>query len=161
MLPWKLLKLKFYLSIKIFHQYIFHLPSFSLWAATFLLSWFGKWIHSQTAKHCVQPPYLINTGQSGRFRHIPIYSLCMQQSHTVPISCYFKWTESKHVCIINKWGWAEILLFTDNDLVFNITTGRNCTRIRQIVVAQIQRCNVTEAQLFVPAFGKFTQISIS
>lgn len=34
---------KFYMSIKIFHQYIFHLPSFSLWAATFLLPWFGKW----------------------------------------------------------------------------------------------------------------------
>ena len=34
---------KFYLSIKIFRQYIFHLPSFSLWAATVLLPWFGKW----------------------------------------------------------------------------------------------------------------------
>ena len=34
---------KFYLSIKNFHQYIFHLPSFSLWAATFLLPWLGKW----------------------------------------------------------------------------------------------------------------------
>ena len=28
---------KFYLSIKIFHQYIFHLPSFSLLDATLLL----------------------------------------------------------------------------------------------------------------------------
>ena len=33
----------FYLSIKIFHQYIFHLQSFSLWAATLLLPWFSKW----------------------------------------------------------------------------------------------------------------------
>ena len=34
---------KFYLSFKIVHQYIFHLPSFSLWPATFRLPWFGKW----------------------------------------------------------------------------------------------------------------------
>ena len=33
----------FYLSIKISYQYILHLPSFSLWAATFLLPWFSKW----------------------------------------------------------------------------------------------------------------------
>ena len=33
----------FDLSIKIFHRYIFHLPSFSVWAATFLMPWFGKW----------------------------------------------------------------------------------------------------------------------
>ena len=44
--------INFYLSVKIFHQYIFYLPSFSLWAATFLLPWFGKWlsVYSQTAK---------------------------------------------------------------------------------------------------------------
>ena len=48
---------KYYLSIKIFHQYIFHLPSFSLWAATFLLSWFGK-LHILTdCQNCVKPPY--------------------------------------------------------------------------------------------------------
>ena len=43
---------KFYLPIKIFYQYIFHLPSFSLWAATFFLPWFGKWhnLCSQPAK---------------------------------------------------------------------------------------------------------------
>ena len=32
----------FCLSIKIFHQYIFHLTSFSLWAAIFLLPWLPK-----------------------------------------------------------------------------------------------------------------------
>ena len=51
---------KFYLSIKIFHQYIqFYFPSFSFWAATFLVPCLGKWhipgahnscIYSQTAK---------------------------------------------------------------------------------------------------------------
>ena len=43
---------KFYLSIKIFPQYIFHLPSFSLWAATFLLPWFGKWHTHKLPKLC-------------------------------------------------------------------------------------------------------------
>ena len=48
---------KFYLSIKIFHQYIFHLPlSFSLWAATLLLPWFGKWHILRNCQNCVQPP---------------------------------------------------------------------------------------------------------
>ena len=47
---------KFYRSIKIFHQYIFHLPSFSLWAATFLLPWFGKWHTLTNCQNCVQPP---------------------------------------------------------------------------------------------------------
>ena len=42
----------FYLLIKIFHQYIFHLPSFSLWAATFLLPWFGKWHNHKLTKLC-------------------------------------------------------------------------------------------------------------
>ena len=41
---------KFYLSIKIFYQCIFHLPSFSLWAATFLLPWLANDTYSQTAK---------------------------------------------------------------------------------------------------------------
>ena len=43
---------KFYLSIKIFHQYIFHLPSFSSWAATFLLPSFGKWHTHKLSKLC-------------------------------------------------------------------------------------------------------------
>ena len=43
--------------IKIFHQYIFHLPSFSLWTATFLLPWFGKWHIITNCQNCVQPPY--------------------------------------------------------------------------------------------------------
>ena len=51
----------FYLSIKIFHQYIFHLPSFSFWAATFLLPWFGKW-HIIT--NCVQPPQYTRAWQA-------------------------------------------------------------------------------------------------
>ena len=48
--------IKFYLSIKIFDHYIFHLPSFSLWAATFLLPWFGKWHTLTNCQNCVQPP---------------------------------------------------------------------------------------------------------
>ena len=48
--------LKFYVSIKIFHQYIFQLPSFSLWAATFLLPWFGKWHIFINCQNCVQTP---------------------------------------------------------------------------------------------------------
>ena len=43
MLTWKLRKRQILLVIQIVHQYIVHLPSFSLWAATFLLPWFGKW----------------------------------------------------------------------------------------------------------------------
>ena len=46
----------FYLSIKIFHQCIFHLPNFSLWAATFLLPRFGKWDTLTNCQNCVQPP---------------------------------------------------------------------------------------------------------
>ena len=61
MLPWKLRKIKFYLSLKIFHQYIFPLPSFSLWAGTFLLPWFGKWNTLTNCQNCVQPPYSTRT----------------------------------------------------------------------------------------------------
>ena len=46
----------FYLSIKIFYQYIFHLPTFSLWAATFLLPWFDKWHILTNCQNCAQPP---------------------------------------------------------------------------------------------------------
>ena len=46
----------FDLSVKLFHQYIFYLPSFSLWAATFLLPWFGKWHILTNCQNCVQPP---------------------------------------------------------------------------------------------------------
>ena len=48
--------IKFYQSLKIFYQYIFHLQSFSLWAATFLLPWFGKWHTLTNCQNCVQPP---------------------------------------------------------------------------------------------------------
>ena len=34
-----------------------HLPSFSFWAATFLLPWFGKWHILTNWQNCVQPPY--------------------------------------------------------------------------------------------------------
>ena len=53
---------KFYLSIKIFHQCIFHLPSFSLWAASFLLPSFGKWHVLTNCQNCVQ-----TQGQGLRF----------------------------------------------------------------------------------------------
>ena len=46
----------FDLSVKLFKQYIFYLPSFSLWAATFLLPWFGKWHILTNCQNCVQPP---------------------------------------------------------------------------------------------------------
>ena len=46
----------FDLSVKLFHQYIFYLPRFSLWAATFLLLWFGKWHILTNCQNCVQPP---------------------------------------------------------------------------------------------------------
>ena len=47
---------KFHLSIKICHQYIFHLPSSSLWAAAFFLPWFGKWHIITNCLNCVQSP---------------------------------------------------------------------------------------------------------
>ena len=53
---WTKVRFLGYLSIKIFHQYIFHLPSFCLWAATFLLPWFGKWHTLTNCQNCVQPP---------------------------------------------------------------------------------------------------------
>ena len=46
---------KFYPSTKNFHQYIIHLPSFSSWASTFLLLWFGKWHILRNCQNCVQP----------------------------------------------------------------------------------------------------------
>ena len=52
---WNYENVKFNLSIKIFHQYNFHLPSFSLWPATFLLPWFGKWHTPRNCQTCVQP----------------------------------------------------------------------------------------------------------
>ena len=36
--------------------FFFYLPSFSLWATTFLLSWFGKWHIPTNCQNCVQPP---------------------------------------------------------------------------------------------------------
>ena len=50
----------FYLSIKVFHQFIIHLPSFIFWTATLLLTWFGKWHILTNCKNCVQP--LKNSG---------------------------------------------------------------------------------------------------
>ena len=47
---------KFYLSIKIFQQDIFHLPSFSFQATTFLLAWFGEWHTLKNCQNSVQPP---------------------------------------------------------------------------------------------------------
>ena len=48
---------KFYQSIKIYHQYIFHMPSFSLWAATFFLSWLANDIRTNCL-NCVRPPWV-------------------------------------------------------------------------------------------------------
>ena len=42
----------FYLSIKIFQQYVFHLPSFSLWAATFPFPWFVMTYTHKLPKLC-------------------------------------------------------------------------------------------------------------
>ena len=53
---------KFYLSVKIFRQYIFHLPSFSSWAATFLLPSFRKWHILTNCQSCVQPPERFTIG---------------------------------------------------------------------------------------------------
>ena len=63
---------KFYLSIKIFHQYIFHLPSFSLWAATFLLPWFGKWHTLTNYQNCGQPPYAIASKPGKNLRDLHV-----------------------------------------------------------------------------------------
>ena len=47
---------KFYLSIKIFQQDIFHLPSFSFQATAFLFAWFGEWHTLKNCQNSVQPP---------------------------------------------------------------------------------------------------------
>ena len=49
MLAWKLW-VKFYPSIKIFHQYIFQFISLSLWTATFSCHDLANDVYSQTAK---------------------------------------------------------------------------------------------------------------
>ena len=58
MLPWKLRKRHILPVNQIFHQYIsfINIFSFSLWAATFLLQWFGKWHLLTNCQSSVQPP---------------------------------------------------------------------------------------------------------
>ena len=65
----------FDLSVKLFQQYSFYLPSFSLWPATFLLPWFGKWHILTNCQNCVQPPlpntfYWINLHWNKKWKNL-------------------------------------------------------------------------------------------
>ena len=130
-----------YPSKLIFHQYIFHLLRFSLWAVTFLVPWFGKWHSSQTAK------IVFSHLKRNLFAHVTVISFVSLNFWCTPWqfihgSCIFmqsnKWTTWKPLqyvhCTLIESALATSLSF-QRPCCFNNVILRN---IRHAVA--IQNC---------------------
>ena len=136
MLPWKQRKRHILPVDNIFYQYIFHLPTFSLWAATFLLPWFDEWHILTNCQNRVQPPWKVN------LRCLRAYSITFNSSNVG--NFFWSWILKDCIKVEEK----------KKKVIVRLLPPSTKREIRQfhVVVAQRRQRNVQKSLMHVQSY---------